>query len=461
MGTATYFSPEQARGAVVDPRSDLYSLGCVLYELTTGRPPFQGESAMAIAYKHVQENPMPPRQLDPELPETLEAITLKCLAKNPDNRYLTAADLRADLRRYLDGARILAEPVFAPPMPADATGVMAPTGYGAAVPPQATTRATTTTGTTTITTSPEENKRARASSSPDPPAAGPRGRAVLPGHVVRRRRWERRAGQRARRRRPDQGRRQSGARGGRFEVKEATEPSDQPIDTVIKQDPEADTEADEGSTVTITISAGPESVTVPDVVGQLEADARTVLTEAGFLVQAEPVEDDEAEPGTVTAMDPPGNSQAAKNATITLKVATGPSQVAVPDVAGLDPGTAVQRLTDAGLTGQRSDEASNDVPANTVIRTDPPAGTQVEKDQVVKVIVSSGKGQVGVPSVEGLDQAAAESQLEAAGFKVNVTENDTNDATRDGQVASQQPTAGSQAESGGDHQPGGVAVPPG
>ena len=72
---------------------------------------------MAIAYKHVQENPVPPRQLDPELPETLEAITLKCLAKNPDNRYPTAADLRADLRRYLDGARILAEPVFAPPMP--------------------------------------------------------------------------------------------------------------------------------------------------------------------------------------------------------------------------------------------------------------------------------------------------------------------------------------------------------
>ena len=88
----------------------------MLYELTTGRPPFQGESAMAIAYKHVQENPVPPRQLDPELPETLEAITLKCLAKNPDNRYPTAADLRADLRRYLDGA----DPGRAGVRPADA-----------------------------------------------------------------------------------------------------------------------------------------------------------------------------------------------------------------------------------------------------------------------------------------------------------------------------------------------------
>ncbi len=449
MGTATYFSPEQARGAVVDPRSDLYSLGCVLYELTTGRPPFQGESAMAIAYKHVQENPVPPRQLDPELPETLEAITLKCLAKNPDNRYPTAADLRADLRRYLDGARILAEPVFAPPMPADATGVMAPTGYGAAVLPQGYDEGYYDDGYDDYYDEPEENKRGKgflvalillllvlagvlfflATSFGDD--GGNVEQVNVPGVVGQTKADARAALEEA-----------------KFEVKEATEPSDQPIDTVIKQDPEADTEADEGSTVTITISAGPESVTVPDVVGQLEADARTVLTEAGFLVQAEPVEDDEAEPGTVTAMDPPGNSQAAKNATITLKVATGPSTVAVPNVAGLDPGTAVQRLTDAGLTGQRSDEASNDVPANTVIRTDPPAGTQVEKDQVVKVIVSSGKGQVGVPSVEGLDQAAAESQLEAAGFKVNITENDTNDATKDGQVASQQPTAGSQAESG-------------
>src|SRR5918993_1493768 len=126
---AAYFSPEQARGAPVDPRSDIYSLGCVLYEMTTGHAPFSGDSAVAIAYKHVQENPVPPRQLDPALPETLEAITLKCLAKNPANRYPSAQDLRSDLRRYLDGARIMAEPVLAPPLDPGATGVIAPTGY--------------------------------------------------------------------------------------------------------------------------------------------------------------------------------------------------------------------------------------------------------------------------------------------------------------------------------------------
>ena len=130
MGTATYFSPEQARGAAVDPRSDLYSLGVVLYEMITGGPPFSGDSAVAIAYKHVQENPVPPRRIDPSLPETLEAITLKALAKNPANRYPTAQDLRADLRRYLDGGRIMAEPVLAPPLDPGATSVIAPTGYG-------------------------------------------------------------------------------------------------------------------------------------------------------------------------------------------------------------------------------------------------------------------------------------------------------------------------------------------
>ena len=99
--------------------------------MTTGHPPFAGDSAVAIAYKHVQENPMPPpRRIDPALPETLEAITLKCLAKNPANRYPGAQDLRADLRRYLDGSRIMAEPVLAPPIDPGATGMMANTGYG-------------------------------------------------------------------------------------------------------------------------------------------------------------------------------------------------------------------------------------------------------------------------------------------------------------------------------------------
>src|SRR5688572_27120275 len=128
MGTATYFSPEQARGDAVDPRSDIYSLGCVLYELVLGRPPFSGDSPVAIAYKQVHEAPVPPRQVNPSVPKALEAIILKCLAKNPVNRYPSAEDLRSDLRRFREGNRILAEPVMPPPREAAAaTGVLAAT----------------------------------------------------------------------------------------------------------------------------------------------------------------------------------------------------------------------------------------------------------------------------------------------------------------------------------------------
>ena len=126
MGTATYFSPEQAQGLAVDPRSDLYSLGIVLYEMLCGRPPFSGESPVAIAYQHVQATVVPPREVNPDIPAGLEAITMKLLAKNPANRYATAEELRADLRRFREGQPVAAESVlpvagrgraWAPPMP--------------------------------------------------------------------------------------------------------------------------------------------------------------------------------------------------------------------------------------------------------------------------------------------------------------------------------------------------------
>ena len=272
MGTATYFSPEQARGAPVDPRSDIYSLGCVLYEMTTGQAPFSGDSAVAIAYKHVQENPVPPRQIDPALPETLEAITLKCLAKNPANRYPTAQDLRADLRRYLDGARILAEPVLAPPIDPSATNVMAPTGYDS--------------GTAVVTgwsgddgygdygqyedyTPPEEEepKRSRwflavlillllilagllfllvrnfADNGDDPTL-------VTVPNVV---------GQPA-----DQAEAALEAEGFRVDAGDGGVGPAESTRSVIEQDPTANEQAEEGSEVTITIGAGPETATVPD-----------------------------------------------------------------------------------------------------------------------------------------------------------------------------------------------------
>ncbi|MDQ6697239.1 MAG: Stk1 family PASTA domain-containing Ser/Thr kinase [Actinomycetota bacterium] len=124
MGTATYFSPEQAQGKVVDPRSDLYSLGVVLYEMVCGRPPFQGDSPVAIAYKHVQETPPTLKSLKPDVPDGYDAITRKLLAKNPANRYANAEDLRADLERFCAGVPVRAEPVLVPPVEDPPTSVI-------------------------------------------------------------------------------------------------------------------------------------------------------------------------------------------------------------------------------------------------------------------------------------------------------------------------------------------------
>jgi eukaryotic-like serine/threonine-protein kinase len=454
MGTATYFSPEQARGAPVDPRSDIYSLGCVLYEMTTGHTPFSGESAVAIAYKHVQENPVPPRQIDPALPETLEAITLKCLAKNPANRYPTAQDLRADLRRYLDGARILAEPVLAPPIDPGATNVMAPTGYD--------NRTAVSTGWTGddgygdygqyegYTPPEEEPKRSRwflavlillllilagllfllvrnfADDGSDDPTL------VTVPNVV---------GQPA-----DQA--QDALEAAGFEVTRASAASERPVDEVIEQNPPADEQAEEGSEVTITLSTGPETATVPSVQGLTVDEASRALIEAGFVPRQQAEENADVEENIVIRTDPAAGAEAALNSAVTIFYSSGPNTIPIPDVSRQSENDARNTLAGAGFTGNipAQQEASNDVPEGQVIRTDPPAGQQAAANATITLFVSSGRGQVGVPNVEGLAEDNARAQLQ--GFDVQTRDQDVSDPNQDGLVLSQNPPAGTQVDEG-------------
>src|SRR5205085_214888 len=118
MGTATYFSPEQAQGRPIDFRSDVYAMGIVLYEMVVGRPPFYNENPVAVAYQHARERPIPPRQHNPRIPVAFEAIVLKSLAKNPANRYSSAEELRADLMRFRAGRPVVARPAAPAPPPA-------------------------------------------------------------------------------------------------------------------------------------------------------------------------------------------------------------------------------------------------------------------------------------------------------------------------------------------------------
>jgi serine/threonine-protein kinase len=457
MGTATYFSPEQARGAQVDPRSDLYSLGVVLYEMTTGHPPFAGDSAVAIAYKHVQENPMPPRRIDPGLPETLEAITLKCLAKNPANRYPSAQDLRSDLRRYLDGSRIMAEPVLAPPVDPGATGLMAPTGYG---------------DQTALVAGPigyqpdddgyddydqydeyddEQPKRSKwflaalvllllvlagllflLANNFSGGEEDPVEQVAVPGVI----------GQ-------DLEAATAALEAEGFEVATAFEAAPEPANQVINQDPAPGEEADAGSTVTLTVSQGPDPVVVPDVTGMTATEANQALVAEGFIVNSVPEENDEVEEGRVISQDPAGNAEVPPGSTVTITVSSGSGTVSLPDVTGQSEASARDALRQAGLTNVSvQQQASDDVPSGSVIGSDPGPGSEVTRNQTITLIVSSGVEQVTVPGVQGLSEENAKSALESSGFSVQVTDQGVSNPGQDGQVLTQTPTANSQANQG-------------
>ena len=279
IGTAQYLSPEQARGETVDARSDVYSTGCLLYELLTGRPPFQGDSPVAVAYQHVRENPMPPSTLNPDIGAEVDAIVLKALAKNPENRYQSAAEMRADINRALQGATVAAPPVMAEP----------PTQPISAI------------------TEPErgrEEPQGRLLGARDRHRhrAGPAGSRGV--GVARRQRQDRR--------RPRRGRRQASqaqqtVEDAGFVVQVETQTSDEKKNTVLTQDPAANTEAEEGSTVTLVVSAGPEQVEVPDVVGLAQQAAIEQVQAANLRVDTTPVDSDQAA-GTVISTDPAGGT---------------------------------------------------------------------------------------------------------------------------------------------------------
>ena len=455
MGTATYFSPEQARGAGVDPRSDVYSLGCVIYEMVTGRPPFQGDNAVAIAYKHVQEAPVSPRLIDPAIPDTLEAITLKCLAKNPANRYPSAQDLRADLTRYLQGARIMAEPVMAQAGDPDATSLMAPTGYNQTV------AGAPATSWDNNGYGDQWNEYPDGYDDEEPPKSNRAFLAVLVllvlllGGVLF---FAARAmsgdddNSTTQVAVPDVLNKPQAEAEGLLtdaglvpEIK--VETSDREPGIVLKASPTPGTDVDEGSTVTLTVSGGTETIPVPDVRNKTEEQARAEL-EPNFIVTVTPSPSNEVPEGTVMAQDPAPGTQLEPQGTVTLTVSSGADTVAVPPVAGQSFDQAKAALEGVGFTVERRDEPNNTVASGTVIGTEPGAGAQAAPNSNVVVIVSTGADKVTVEDVEDLDQAAAESVLRGQGLNVVVETSSVDRPNQDGKVINQSPDGGSEVDAG-------------
>jgi eukaryotic-like serine/threonine-protein kinase len=377
LGTASYLSPEQAQGHSVDARSDLYSLGCVLYEMLTGRAPFTGDSPVAIAYKHVREDPLPPSHLNPDVPPTLDAVVLKCMAKNPVNRYETAEELRADLERARRGLPILATPVMA----GDATAVV--TGP-------------VDTGETAVMTG----------MPPDEEEGGRRWWLIALGVILALAALGLAAFFLVRALLP--------APTELVQVPDVVgEPEDEAVDTleqagfsvqvdeefdpevrrglVISQDPPADERAEEGSEVSLVVSRGPPPEAVPSVVGETLEAAQEILAGAEFEVGTVTEEESEEDEGIVLDQDPPADTEARPGTAVNLVVSSGPATVAVPEVLCQDLGSAQEEVEGEGLdfvvTGSRF---SDECPPGTVAEQNPAPGTEVQPGSNVRVKESTG-----------------------------------------------------------------------
>ncbi len=451
MGTATYFSPEQAQGRPVDPRSDVYSLGVVLYECVCGRPPFRGDDALGVAYQHVQDQPEPPRQINGDIEPTLEAIILKCLAKNPAARYPSAEDLRADLRRYREGNQI-ATPVPAPipaPTAAQTAALPATTAqsryvdeeyddydYGYDEPPRRNGAFIAILVLLLAVMAGVLFLLAQALGVFDNNQGGDTATLITVPSVVGKQ--------------LDEAKPQLEALG--FKVSTTFEDNPDFDDgEIISQKPEGNADLEEGGTVELTVSNGAPVLEVPKVLGFSEQDARSVLGDAGFTnITTEPVFDDTVEPGQVAEQDPAAGEKAPPDAPITLRVSQGPDQRTVPaDLAGRTADQAEAILKNQEFTVTQQPENSATVPKGTVIRTDPPGGTALDKGATVTLIVSAGPEQVVVPSVTEKTQETASAELTTAGFKVKVVEQSIPPGDPDdGRVIAQDPAGATSADKG-------------
>jgi beta-lactam-binding protein with PASTA domain/tRNA A-37 threonylcarbamoyl transferase component Bud32 len=392
MGTAQYLSPEQARGAPVTASSDLYSVGIVLYEMLTGKVPFTGDSAIEIAMKHLNDAPKPPSKIRPEIPEELDQVVLRALAKNPEDRYQTAEEFSEDLHRVEAGLPL------APGTAEAATALLA----GAAVP------IPTDGGSTEVLSATAATRHQSV-----PPQAPRRPPPYGPGYYDepprKRRRWVpwlivalllAAAGV-----------------AGWYVFSQIQEQLD-----------------------------ASKPVAVPNVVGLKEQLAVEQIRNAGFEPKVERTSNPDAQKGTVFSQNPNAGTRIQKGDTVVLLVSTGPPKTAVPDVVGMNYGDAVQALSDAHLEA-RKHEVFSPKPAGQVVDQNPQAGQQVVQGTEVLLDVSKGAKTVAVPNVVGLSEADARSTLEGAGFQVQSV-SASSDSTPEGNVSAQNPSAGTDAPKG-------------
>ena len=371
LGTAAYLSPEQAQGLDVDTRSDLYSLGVVLYEALTGRQPFTGDSAVTVAYQHVQEPPRPPRELEPSVSPAAEAIAMRALAKNPANRYQSAAEMHDDLLNARVG-----KPVAAPAVMTEReTALLAP-----ATPPRPL-------------PSHEQERRKRGALYGFLTVlvilaliAGAWALASMFTEDTRRIAVPDLAGQTL-----ESAERiiiqQGFVRGDLVEQEtDEVEPG-----LVMSQSPDADTMAAEGSEIDLVVSVGRETTTVPDVEGRTEEEAFRAWREAGLTVGQKVSEpNDEIDAGLIISTSPPGGDEVPVGSAVDYVISAGQEEVVVRPVTNYSESEAQARLEDQDLEVNILREFDDVVSEGFVLRQDPPAGSRVPVGSIVTIVVSRG-----------------------------------------------------------------------
>jgi serine/threonine-protein kinase len=455
MGTATYFSPEQAQGYAVDARTDVYSLGVVLYEMATGKAPFAGDSPVSIAYKHVKEEPAPPTSINPAVPAGFEAIIMKAMAKEPVGRYQTAAELGSDLLRFSRG-----QPVAALAEPTRVAAAVGGTGVATALAADPTLAQ----GTTRLAPLPPAAYSGNGPGPVRPEESSRRwwwaalvvgvlialavglfflGRALgwwdstktltVPSDVVGK---------------PAAAATTELHQEGFTDVSSRSETSSVTPGDVVSTDPAPGTKLHSNKPLVLLVSSGPMQVPVPNVVGQTVAAAAAALKNVGFVVNSTTAASPTVANGSVISTNPPANTERAKGSAVQLVVSTGKPLVPIPYLVGDTPTLAGQTLGALGLKVYQANDPSATVPAGEVTRTNPPSGSQVPIGSHVTVFVSTGIPQVTVPNLSGDTEAAANTALQAAGLSGNFTTTPVTSSAQNGLVQSESPGANSTVNQG-------------